>query len=282
MNASIVLYNPNQEQLSRLLLCLSDSPVVENIFLVDNSDKPLDKKFYGRFAKIVYIFRGKNIGYGAAHNIALRQSFAAAVDYHLVVNADIHFKPEILQQMKDFMDKHEDVALLSPRILSPDGELQYLAKRLPSPTDLILRRFVPDSIGRKRREDFCLKNTGYNRTMDVPYLSGCFMFLRSAALAETGLFDERFFMYPEDIDLTRRLHKRFHTLYYPEATVVHDHARASYHSLRMLMIHIVNMCRYFNKWGWIYDNERRQFNSAAGRPYNPEPSEEIENGENME
>ena len=103
--------------------------------------------------------------------------------------------------------------------------------------------------------------------MNVPYLTGCFMFLRLSALEQVGLFDERYFMYPEDIDLTRRLHTRFLTLYYPYATVIHDHERASYKNLKMLMIHIVNLCRYFNKWGWIFDAERDRFNLSAGEPY---------------
>lgn len=267
MNVSIVLYNTDQEQLAKLLLCLTQSSIVENIFLIDNSPSPLDKNYRERFSKVVYIFTGKNLGYGAAHNIALRQSLAAETDFHLVVNPDIIFLPQILEQMQQFMLLHPQVALLSPRVLSPDGQLQYLAKKLPHPSDLLLRRFLPQSVGKKRRDDFCLVSTGYDKTMNVPYLTGCFMFLRLSALEQVGLFDERYFMYPEDIDLTRRLHTRFLTLYYPHATVIHDHERASYKNLKMLMIHIVNLCRYFNKWGWIFDAERDRFNLSAGEPY---------------
>lgn len=86
------------------------------------------------------------------------------------------------------------------------------------------------------------------------------MLFRMSALKQVGLFDERFFMYAEDIDITRRMHARFRTVYYPGATIVHDHARASYRSGRALRTHIVNMIRYFNKWGWIGDRERDQFN----------------------
>ena len=87
------------------------------------------------------------------------------------------------------------------------------------------------------------------------------MLLRTEALLKSGLFDERFFMYPEDIDLTRRIHRDFLTLYYPSETIVHAHRQASYHSLRMLWIHATNMIRYFNKWGWLFDSERRLFNN---------------------
>jgi GT2 family glycosyltransferase len=103
--------------------------------------------------------------------------------------------------------------------------------------------------------------------MEVPYLSGCFMFLRVAALKKVGLFDERFFMYPEDIDLTRRMYKEFKTVFYPEVEITHQHARESYKSLKLFYIHIVNMIRYFNKWGWFFDKERRIVNQRVISQY---------------
>ena len=99
--------------------------------------------------------------------------------------------------------------------------------------------------------------------MFVPYLSGCFMLLRTDALAEVGVFDERFFMYPEDIDLTRRLAAKFATAYYPRVHIVHRHGAASHKSLRMFIVHALNIVKYFNKWGWLLDGERRRINALA-------------------
>ena len=108
---------------------------------------------------------------------------------------------------------------------------------------------------------FEMQASDYNKIMDVPYLSGCFMFFRVSALREIGLFDERFFMYPEDIDITRRMHERFRTVFYPEVSVIHNHARQSYVSFKMLKVHIVNIIKYFNKWGWFFDKERKRINN---------------------
>jgi len=74
------------------------------------------------------------------------------------------------------------------------------------------------------------------------------------------MFDRQFFMYPEDIDLSRRIHRKFRTVYYPNVQVVHNHAQESYANTKLLFIHIVNMIKYFNKWGWIFDKERKQVN----------------------
>ena len=148
-----------------------------------------------------------------------------------------------------------------PRVLHPAGTQQYLAKRLPTPLDVFGRRFLPSWLMARRNRRYELRDMDLLRPVNAPYLSGCFMMLRTTAAVDAGLFDERFFMYPEDIDLTRRIHRNYLTLYYPEWTIVHAHARDSYKNKHMLRIHIQNMCRYFNKWGWLFDRERRQFNA---------------------
>ena len=112
-----------------------------------------------------------------------------------------------------------------------------------------------------------MRSSGYDKIMNVPYLSGCFMLLRTKALQKARLFDERFFMYPEDIDLTRRIHRDYLTVYFPHVTIIHNHEHASYKSLKMLLVHIVNMCRYFNKWGWFVDKERDAINAIAIKAY---------------
>jgi GT2 family glycosyltransferase len=161
------------------------------------------------------------------------------------------------------MDSNPEVGQLMPKVFYSDGEIQYLCKLLPTPFDLIFRRFLPASWTMNQIHKFELRNSGYNQIMDVPYLSGCFMLLRTDALKEVGLFDELFFMYPEDIDLTRRIHQKFRTVFYPEVSIVHHHARSSYLNLKMLWIHTTNMIHYFNKWGWFFDSERKIINKKT-------------------
>ena len=171
--------------------------------------------------------KGRNLGYGRAHNIALRRSLEQGVPYHLVVNPDVELSPRRDTRIGRFMDAHPDVGHVMPRVVYPDGELQYLCKLLPTPADLLVRRFLPAGWTQRRMERFEMgTGMGYDHVMDVPYLSGCFMFLRTDALKRVGLFDERYFLYPEDIDLTRRIHAVCRTVYYPGVQVVHHHARA--------------------------------------------------------
>lgn len=257
INASIVLYNHSWVELEHLIQTLQNSERVHKIYLIDNSPTPLSE--FKRDG-VCYFYTGKNLGYGGGHNIALRKSLQNDVDYHLVLNPDIVMPAGVLEELEDFMNAHPEVGHLMPKVIYPDGETQYLCKLLPRPSDLFMRRFLPESCARKAKHRFEMRESEYNEIMEVPYLSGCFMFLRTDALRKVGLFDERFFMYPEDIDLTRRIHQHYKTLFYPKTTVVHKHERDSYKSLSMLFIHTINLMRYFNKWGWLIDNEREQIN----------------------
>ena len=259
INVSIVLYNTSFEEIERLVRILRQATCVDNIYLVDNS--PIINPKFKNLA-VEYIFNNKNIGYGAAHNIALNQSVVQNTTYHLVVNPDIIFEHEILEKIQYFMNINTEIGHLMPKVFYPDGQIQYLCKLLPMPFDLILRRFLPAKWTEKQSRKFEMRASGYNKIMDVPYLSGCFMFLRISALKEVGLFDERFFMYPEDIDLTRRMHQKYRTVFYPEVSVIHHHAQGSYKSYRMLWVHISNMMKYFNKWGWFFDKERKEVNET--------------------
>jgi GT2 family glycosyltransferase len=261
ITASIVLYNTPEWQLERLLNCIARSSVCPHVYLVDNSPRPIHYKCMSG-PNIAIIRADKNKGYGAGHNIALRRVIDTA-EFHFVLNPDIYFEELELEKMLDFIASDAAIGQLMPKVVYPDGAIQYLCKLVPGPADLLLRRFPVGPLKRlsaERVRQFELRSTGYDEVMDVPYLSGCFMLFRVSALREIGLFDERFFMYPEDIDISRRMRVKFRTVFYPNATVVHDHARESYKSMRALGIHIWNIIKYFNKWGWIWDPEKVRFN----------------------
>lgn len=274
VNASIVLYRTPEDELTNILLTLLQSNVVRRIYVVDNSPEPLATLPWEKggavytltgdipYRRIEYSHIGRNIGYGAAHNIAMRESIYDEVPYHLAVNTDIRFEPEVLNRLVAQMELEPLIGMMQPRVTDEQGEMQYLCKMLPTPWDLMRRVVYGKRISRsKANSRFELKHLDHSRPINAPYLSGCFMLMRTAALEKVGLFDERFFMYPEDIDLTRRIHREYLTLYYPSETIIHAHRRASYHSLKMFWIHATNICRYFQKWGWWRDEERKAFNA---------------------
>lgn len=288
LNISIVLYHPDWKQVNELTSSLLAYPHVHRIYWIDNSPNPqypIPNSQYpiphipypisnsaasnsaASHSLITYLPNPKNIGYGAAHNIAIRESIYDDIPFHLVINPDIIIAPDTLEILMNFIQQHPQVGCVAPKVIYPNGELQYLCKLLPTPLDVFGRRFLPKAWMKKRNERYELRQSGYNQPMNIPYLSGCFMLLRTSALQKVKLFDERFFMYPEDVDLTRRLHQQYLTVFYPQTTIVHNHAKQSYHSIRMLWIHATNMCKYFNKWGWFCDQERKRINQNTIKQY---------------
>ena len=265
LNISIVLYHPKwEEEVLPLVTELLKVKNLRKIYLLDNSEeKETPPSFLSREdvqGKLRYMFNGANLGYGKAHNIALRESAYQKTEMHLVMNSDIRVKAEDIEAMHDWMMANPLVGQLMPKVVNPDGTQQYLAKRLPSPMDVFGRRFLPEWMIARRNKRYELRDLDLTRPVNAPYLSGCFMMLRTKAAVEAGLFDERFFMYPEDIDITRRMHKYYRTMFWPKVTVVHAHRAASYKSRKMLKIHMWNMIKYFTKWGWIFDSERNKWN----------------------
>lgn len=264
LTASIVAYRNSADLLAPAINSFIQGTTHARLFLVDNS--PDDRlRCLAYHPRIEYIFNGgKNVGFGAGHNQAIRQVLHTST-YHVVINPDVYFSDEVLQRLITFMDAHPDIGQVMPKVLYPDGRLQRLCKLLPTPRTLITRRFLHFLTPVVARENYQyeLQFSDYNQIMDVPFLSGCFMFLRTAALRQVGLFDERFFLYTEDTDLTRRIHRHFRTVYFPEVSIFHHHARGSYKSLRLLAHNIHSAVRYFNKWGWTRDEERERFNTQA-------------------
>ena len=261
LTASIVLYHHSPTEVSDIINCVLKSSV-STLFIVDNSTNDVSRKLENVSDRIWYI-HSANLGYGAGHNIAIRKAIEQGADYHVVLNPDIYFGEGTLEKLEAYMEVHSEVGQIMPKVFYPNGELQYLCKLVPSPLDLIFKRFLPSFLTNKKLYKVQLRFSGYDKIMNIPYLSGCFMFFRISVLQQIGLFDERFFMYPEDIDITRRIHEKYKTIFYPDVSIIHAHAAASRSNAKMLKIHIINIIKYFNKWGWFFDSKRRRINKQV-------------------
>ncbi|WP_406824407.1 glycosyltransferase family 2 protein [Pedobacter sp. KACC 23697] len=271
LTASIVLFHSDEEEIKHVIECFLSSTLSGKIYLIDNSLND-ELKTLGNIKGVEYIFLNNNIGYGAAHNVAIFKSKFEA-DYHVVLNPDISFESRILIEAHNYMVSNNDVGMLSPKIVYPDGTPQYMCRLLPTPFDLIVRRFLPSLIKplfNKLLNNYILKKLDYTKKHNIPNLPGSFMFLRNSAISEVGGFDEKFFMYLEDVDLTRRIHSRFKTIFYPHITVVHALEQGSYKSKKLLQYHIQSAFYYFKKWGWLVDKERTRINSILLKQLNNE------------
>ena len=258
--ASIVIYRNNKDVLRRAIDSFLQTDLKCRLFVIDNSPTD-DLRNVCSGEKVEYIFNDKNLGFGVAHNIALRKMLGQS-KYFLVLNPDVYFEIGVLKKIFSFMEKSLDVGLLMPKVLYPDSSVQYLCRLLPNPFDLLLRKSCDrgPNILINFLSKYELGFADHTKMMDVPYLSGCFMFLRTEVLSRSGVFDERFFLYFEDLDLSRRIRKLCRTVYYPNAVVYHNYERGSNKDIVFLKHLISSGVKYFNKWGWFFDKERKMVN----------------------
>lgn len=259
MFVSIVLYQHMLADIQKTLDSLLNSSIVEKIIVVDNGGcdwaNNLDNP------KISYIKADRNGGFGYGHNLAIYK-YAHLSDYFLICNPDIDFHSEELEKLYE-VAKSSQSGLYSPKIMYPDGSNQFGQRLLPNPLNLFARRFLPKHISQKLDEQYLLKQFFIDKPIAIPNVSGSFMLFKSECLLELGGFDERYFMYMEDVDLSRRCVVRFGVLYVPEAYVTHEHQQASYKNKALLKAHIVSAIQYFNKWGWIIDKDRQRINAET-------------------
>jgi GT2 family glycosyltransferase len=260
---SIVLHNTPRSEvehaISQFLAASSANRLKTHLCVIDNSPVRLEMNCL-RHPSVSYCFTNCNLGYGRAHNIALRASHGHA-QYSLVLNTDVTYSPQVIAELKSFLDSHPDTGIAAPKILYPDGRLQHVCRLLPTPLNVFLRRFLPKSHWTKRAdEDYELRWWDHGSIASIPFLSGSFLLLRTDLCATVGGFDERFFLYAEDVDLCRKIHQVADTAYIPHVSIIHEYRRRTSNSWRGTWHGIRSHCQYFNKWGWFFDKNRDEIN----------------------
>ncbi|MDR3136520.1 MAG: glycosyltransferase family 2 protein [Coriobacteriales bacterium] len=249
-SASIVAFN-NAAQLPELLdsLKLSSDLGDLELFVIDNASSDatvtvLDKRF-----SWANLLRNKqNMGFGAAHNkvVPFLQS-----RYHVFINPDIIFTEDVLTPLFAYLDDHPQVVMVTPRILNTDGSEQKLPKLQPRLKYLLARRFEKRFEWAKRLSRVYVRaNEDFLVPTEIDTCTGSFCVIRTEVLKALGGFDERFFLYFEDNDLSRRAHAYGSLIFYPQAAVIHRYQRLAMHNRRALLLQICSMVHYFNKYGW--------------------------------
>ncbi len=263
LTVSIVVYcNDKSELMEAVNSVLSSDGVKLKLYIIDNS--PTDSlRYLFNDSRIEYIFNNNNIGFGAAHNIALQKTINES-QYHLCLNPDIHFSSNVLSEIIEYMDRHQQVGQLLPRIIDDKGNLPRKQRHLlPTPFITFFRGiFKRFSFTKKEMYKYFTRFKSYDEEMSAPFLSGCFVFLRNSVVKEVGMFDERFFMYYEDVDLSRRIYTHTGNMYWPGVTITHVGHMESHKNWKLTRIHISSAIKYFNKWGWI-DKDRKKINAKV-------------------
>lgn len=225
-DVSIVIVNYNvKEYLVNLLDSIQNSKgkLSFEIFVVDNNSTDGSVEYLStRYPSVTFIANNENVGFGKANNQAIR---IANGKYTLLLNPDTLINEDTLITMFKHMEKNKSTGASGCKLLNPDGTFAPESRRsVPTPASAIwkvlgLTSLFPRS---KKFADYYLGWKDENEPGPIPVLSGAFMFYRTKLLQELGGFDERFFMYGEDIDLSYRTTLAGYTIdYVPATSIIH-------------------------------------------------------------
>ena len=249
----LVAYHPSPLEVEQLQACLAELPPEVGYAVVVNDHQigePVEQLAAGADC---FLTNRDNPGYGRAVNrLAVR--LGQLPPYIGVLNTDLSWSSGTFEQLLGWLQLHPQVSLAVPQILDEAGRPQHLCKHHPTVLGLFSRRFLPDWLKPSwlKRYDrwYVMADQNYQEVFDAPYLSGCCMLIRSDAFRRAGGFDERYFLYLEDADLTRSLARDGRCVHLPVAGVVHGWGRGNYRNLGLMAVNLASAWHYFRKWGW--------------------------------
>lgn len=269
LSVSIVLHDNALDILQRVLQGLHRAAVRAGeagrvsrvrVLVLDNSP---DTAYRGRAAALVdacprngfyradYRELADNRGFGAAHNAALRELDS---DFHLVLNPDAELAETALAAGVGRLQDSPGTVLVSPRVLGPGGSQEFLCKRYPSVLVLLVRAFAPGPVRplfRERLDRYEMRDAcSGDQPAEVELASGCFMLVRTDDLRSVGGFDEGYFLYFEDFDLSLRLAARGRLVFDPAVEILHHGGYAARKGLRHLRYFIRSGVTFFHRHGW--------------------------------
>lgn len=248
VSVGIVTYNSADDIASLLDSLFAATKGVDlTVYVADNASADNTRDIIAsRYPQVHLLALSENLGFGAAHNRILQE---VTSDVHAIVNPDIVFEEDALTALCAYLQEHDDAVLVTPQIRNVDGTPQAVPRVLPKRRYMFagqLERF--GGMFRRWRDDYTRRTETFDAPTDIESCTGCFMTVRTAVLKAVGGFDERFFMYMEDADLSRRLAGYGRLVLLPQVSVTHRWEKASGKSLAFLKIHLRSMRLYFAKW----------------------------------
>lgn len=264
MDLSIIIVNYKSKP--KLINCLESigraamADLAYEIIVVDNASGDNLEDIRNRWPEIKLIDSSKNLGMGGGNNLGIE---AAGAPFVLILNPDTIIKDKAPIILLNYLKNNSEAGMVGPKLLYPDGSLQFSCARFPRFFMPVLRRTFLGQYFKAARDSFTMNDFDHNSIAPVDWLMGsCIMFRKEISLANGRIFkprfDKRYFMYFEDTDLARQFWSNgLKVVYDPEAIVIHDHQRQSakhpwYFALfldKLAWRHISSWLKYFAKWG---------------------------------
>lgn len=246
VSACIVTFNDNYKVINTIESILKHTKgVILNLYIVDNNSTDNTVELIKENFPNLTIIRNKvNKGFGHGHNTVIPYLNSK---YHAIINPDIIINNDVLANLSNYLNENNDIGMITPQVILPDGSIQITGKRHPT-WKAVFSRNVPFKIFTSSLREYIMADEDLSKPINIQSASGCFILIRTSLFKELKGFDEDFFLYFEDADLTRRVNQISSTLYYPLETVYHEWERASAKSYKYKFIIIKSFFKYQKKW----------------------------------
>lgn len=249
ITGSIVLFKENLTDLHKTIDSFMQIESNKKLFLIDNTPNKFFEYVFVH-ENIEYIPVEENIGFGAAHNRILSKIENKST-YHLILNPDVFFNNGVIENLIFQLEKDKTIAMIAPKVLFPNKEHQYSCRKYPSILELIIRRFsFLKPIFKKVIYNGEYRKKDLSKPFLADYLTGCFQLYKTEDFVKVKGFDERYFLYMEDVDICKKIDVLGKTkLYYPKVEIIHVLKQGSSKNLKLFLLHISSAIKYFLKWG---------------------------------
>lgn len=190
----------------------------------------------------------ENLGFGKGHNAVLDRLDS---EVHFILNPDVLLTGDILNEMAAWMLGHSDAVMATPQLYFPDGRIQHLPRRKPTPWLLLARQLAPKfgGIFAKADEHYTMQDEDLRTPRPIEFCTGSFAGIRTEVYRKIGGFDPAYFMYVEDADLTQKALQCGKVYLLPQFSAIHAWHRAPMRDAGKFKMQLVSMGRYFKKWG---------------------------------
>ena len=260
---AVIIVNWNaREDLRACLSSLYTEPKPRldyEVWVVDNASADGSAAMVAaEFPQAQLIANTENLGFSKANNQAIARTGSR---YVFLLNSDATAHPGALDALLTYADSHPNAAIIGPKVLNPDGTLQYSCRRFPSLgagffRNTYLGRLFPNNAFAR---DYLMTNFDHAADRAVDWVSGCAMLIRRDAIDKIGALDERFYMYCEDVDICQRVWDAGReVVYVPEAVVTHAIGRSSDKNADKMIVE-------FHKSWYEYDRKRHPNSSLLRR-----------------
>ncbi|MHA5125136.1 glycosyltransferase [Oenococcus oeni] len=257
ISITVVFYNNGIDSINKVIdNILGTTIYFKNVclYLINNSPDNTEINDFLNLKKsqsnrISVLIPSKNKGFGSGNNLVLP---VLTSDYHFIINPDVIIpdQNEIIK-MINYLEKNPKIGLLSPLIKFPDGNIQHLLKKETTIFDMTLR-FIGLPFFKKRQKEFVSLPDGYSNIHRAENVPGSFMIFRTSVFEKINGFDEKFFLYMEDSDITKSVNNVSESIFFPDAFVYHEWQRQNRKSLKGILTMLRSTVIYFNKWGWKF------------------------------